>query len=170
MLIKAYLKRHMFHLPMKEEELLRQVEEALNKKDINKSMIHKIHAITKIEDNENILIERQNTNIFLLNLLLLVLNHKGKEITEKEYYNEKLIIEKLEEETQLPLKGLPFEGVEDEVNKYLNPPSNETKVEPISEEKTTETKESTGNHSFLENVQFSVDWLKRAQQELNEKN
>lgn len=158
MLVKAYIKKHMFHLPMKEKELFHQVQTAL-KKDINKSTIAKTYPLTKIEDNENILIEKQNTNIFLLNLLLLVLNHNTKEILHQEYYNESLIIEKLEEETQLELSSFPFEVVEKEVENYLNPTSAVKQVASNNESK----KEA---ESFLENVQFSVEWLKGAQKEI----
>lgn len=161
MLVKAYIKKHMFHLPMKEKELFDQVQMAL-KKDINKSTIAKTYPLTKIEDNENILIEKQNTNIFLLNLLLLVLNHNTKEITHQEYYNESLIIRKLEEETRLELSIFPFEVIEKEVENFLNSSSAVKQVTSNNESK-RETE------SFLENVQFSVEWLKGAQKELKGK-
>lgn len=156
MLIKAYIKKHMFHLPMEESELLNQVELALNK-NVDKSNVAKLNPLTKIEDNENILIEKQHTNIFLLNLLLMVLNHNKKDITDQEYYNDSFIISRLEEETELSLKALPLEGVEKEVSKYLNPTFNKPQ---------TETKNEIKN-SYLENVQFSVNWLKGAQKEIN---
>lgn len=156
MLIKAYIKKHMFHLPMKQEALLEQVEQSLNK-DVDKSSIAKLNPLTKIEDNVNILIEKQRTNIFLLNLLLLVLNHNENDITDQEYYNDSFIISKLEEETELSLNALPFEGVENEVHNYLSPTSDKPQIETKSEEK----------FSYLRNIQFSVDWLKGAQKELN---
>lgn len=174
MIVKAYIKRHMFHLPMKYNELVERVEKALNKENINKENFHKTFPLTKIEENDNIIVERQNTNIFLLNLLLWVLNHNNKEITEQEYYNEELIVSKLEEETQLELKGLPFDAVENEVEKYLNPPPDQTKMEAESEPETgsqaeLETGEEAKGFSYLENVTFSVEWLKGAQQELDQK-
>lgn len=174
MIVKVYIKRHMFHLPMKEPELVELVEKALNKENINKENFHKTFPLTKIEENDNIIVERQNTNIFLLNLLLWVLNHNNKEITEREYYNEELMVSKLEEETQLELKGLPFDAVEIEVDKYLNPPPVQTETEVESEPETgsqaeTETREEAQGFSYLENVTFSVDWLKGAQQELDQK-
>lgn len=160
MLIKAYLKRHMFHLPMAAPELLEQVETALNKK-VDKENIYKTFPITKVEDNENILIDRQNTNIFLLNLLLSVFNHKEIEITEPQYYNYDFIISKLEEVTQLDLQGLPFEAIENEVGNYINP----TVETPIKEAEGVGGKE---DFSYLKNVAFNVDWLKGAQQEINQ--
>ncbi|GAB0171762.1 hypothetical protein LSPCS325_51990 [Lysinibacillus sp. CTST325] len=168
MLIKAYIKKHMFHLPMKQEALLEQVEQALNK-DVDKSSVAKLNPLTKIEDNENILIEKQRTNIFFLNLLLLVLNHNEKDITDQEYYNDTFIISKLEEETELSLKALPFEGVEKEVHNYLNPTSDKLQIDDkpqIDTKSEFETKSEEG-FSYLENIQFSVNWLKGAQKELN---
>lgn len=156
MLIKAYINKHMFHLPMEENELLNQVELALNKK-VDKPNIAKLNPLTKIEDNENILIEKQHTNIFLLNLLLMVLNHNEKNLTDQEYYNDSFIISRLEEETELSLEALPLEGVEKEVSNYLNSTSDMPKTETENEEK----------NSYLQNVQFSVSWLKGAQKELN---
>ena len=158
MLIKAYLRRHMFHLPMKENELLNQVEKELNK-PVNKSVFGKIYPVTKIEDNENILIEGQKTNIFLLNLLLLVLNHNETDITEPGYYNGTNIISRLEEETKLNLKG-PFEEVEKEVGNYLNPTSYTPQIE-------TEKKEEKEKNPYLKNVEFRVGWLKGAQKEVD---
>lgn len=170
MIVKVYIKRHLFHLPvLKSDGLLERVEEALGKENINKENFEKLYPLTKIEENENILVEKQNTNIFLLNLLLLVLNHKEKEITEQEYYNKDLIISKLEEETNLDLQGLPFEVLEKKIEKYLY---------SIETEGGTEIKVSSGLHdgpevsekvkeySYLENVTFSIEWLKGAQHEL----
>lgn len=175
MIVKAYIKRYLFHLPItKSTDLLERVEEALGKKIINKENFEKLYPITKIEENNNISVEKQNTNIFLLNLLLLVLNHKEIEITEQEYFNKDLMISKLEEETNLELHGLPFDALETEIDKYLY---------PISEKAETavQTQIDTGSQaywkikgkeqelSYLENVNFSVDWLKGAQQELDHK-
>ena len=119
MLIKAYIKKHMFHLPTLNNQILEtQVEQALNKK-VDKSSVSKLYPLTKIEDNENILIEKQRTNIFLLNLLLIVLNHNEKNITVQEYYNDVFIISKLEEETNLELENLPFDNLEKNIMGYL---------------------------------------------------
>lgn len=163
MLIKAYLKRYMFHLPMKDSELLNQIEEKL-KKDVDKSNIYKMYPITKIEEDKgNILIEKQRTNIFLLNFLLLVLSHNKKEVEKQEYYNNEVIIKKLEEEIKSDLKGLPFEAVEKEVSNYLNPTFDKPQIESIESEKKVENEE--GSH--LENVRFSVSWLSGAQREID---
>jgi chlorite dismutase len=77
-LIKAYIKKHMFHLPTQNNEQLEtQVEKELHI-EVDQSQFFKVYPLTKIEDNENILVENQRTNIFLLNLLLIVLKHNKK--------------------------------------------------------------------------------------------
>lgn len=166
MLIKAYIKNHMFHLPMKQIALLEQVEHALNKK-VDKSTIAKLNPVTKIEDNENILIEQQHTNIFLLNLLLLVLNHNKKDITEQAYYNNSFIISRLEEETGLNLK-LTYEGIEKEVGNYLTPTPDIPQAE-INNEDEVEEEEEEKKNSYLDNVEFSLNWLKKAHEQLNKR-
>lgn len=175
MIVKVYIKRHLFHLPTtKLNDLLEQVEEALGKGNINKENFEKLYPLTKIEENDNILVEKQNTNIFLLNLLLLVLNHKEKEITEPEYFNKDLMISKLEENTHLELQGIPFDVLEKEIDKFLYRISekaetdSETQIDVCTkDEPEIEGKEQ--KYSYLENVTFNVDWLKGAQQELDHK-
>ncbi|MFE6139502.1 hypothetical protein [Bacillus sp. NPDC057893] len=167
MLIKTYIKKHMFHLPTLNNQILEaQVEQDLNIK-VDKSQVFKLYPLTKIEDNENILIEKQRTNIFLLNLLLLVLNHNKKEITVQEYYNNGFIISKLEEETNLKLENVPFDDLEKNIMAYLTS-SNLDKPSEVIEMldqmiKANENKED----SAFENVEFSLDWLEKAQKELN---
>ena len=147
----------MFHLPMLQNELQNQVEEAFKK--IERSNAGKIYPLTKIEENENILVEKQRTNIFLLNLLLLVINHNQSEFTDKFYCNEENIILRLEEETGLELKGIPFEGVEKEIDHFLNPSTTTNQVKEVKSEE----------NSFLGNVHFSLEWLKGARKELERK-
>lgn len=165
MLIKAYIKKHMFHLPTLNNQILEtQVEQALNKK-VDKSSVSKLYPLTKIEDNENILIEKQRTNIFLLNLLLLVLNHNEKNITVQEHYNDVFIISKLEEETNLELENLPFDNLEKNIMGYLTSSDTDEPSEVIEmlDQMVKENKEG----SAFENVEFSLNWLEKAQKELN---
>ncbi|EJR49991.1 hypothetical protein IIO_06587 [Bacillus cereus VD115] len=165
MLIKAYIKKHMFHLPTLDNQILEtQVEQALNKK-IDKASVSKLYPLTKIEDNENILIEKQRTNIFLLNLLLLVLNHNEKKITVQEYYNDVFIISKLEEETNLELENLPFDNLEKNIMGYITSSNTDepSVVIKMLDQVIKENKEG----SALENVEFSLNWLEKAQKELN---
>ncbi|WP_242216448.1 hypothetical protein [Bacillus cereus group sp. BfR-BA-01351] len=169
MLIKAYIKKHMFHLPTLDNQILEtQVEQALNKK-IDKSSVSKLYPLTKIEDNENILIEKQRTNIFLLNLLLLVLNHKEKDITVQEYYNDVFITSKLEEETNLILEHLSFDELEKNVMEYLTSSETDEPSEVITDviDMLDQMIEENKEGSVFENVEFSLNWLEKAQKELN---
>ena len=169
MLIKAYIKRHMFHLPMKDSELLNQIQTKIRGIDESgKSIIHKAYPLTKIEnDNGNILIDKQNTNIFLLNSLLLVLNHNKKAIEKQEYYSDNIIIGKLEVEIKNDLKGLSFEAVEQKVITYLNPIFDKTQNEAVESKAETEIEKEKDKGSHLENVRFSVSWLSGAQKEID---
>lgn len=167
MLIKAYIKKHMFHLPTLDNQILEaQVEQELNIK-VDKSQIFKLYPLTKIEDNENILIEKQRTNIFLLNLLLMVLNHKKKDITVQEYYNDGFIISKLEEETNLKLKSIPFDNLEQKIMEYLTPSDTKKSFKGIEKPDQKEKAKESKKASIFENVEFSLDWLNKAQKELN---
>ncbi|WP_430384464.1 hypothetical protein [Bacillus toyonensis] len=169
MLIKAYIKKHMFHLPTLDNQILEtQVEQALNKK-VDKSSVSKLYPLTKIEDNENILIEKQRTNIFLLNLLLLVLNRKEKDITVQEYYNDVFITSKLEEETDLILEHLSFDELEKNIMEYLTSSETDEPSEVITEviEMLDQMIEENKEGSVFENVEFSLNWLEKAQKELN---
>lgn len=165
MLIKAYIKKHMFHLPTKNNQILEaQIEQDLNIK-VDKSRISKLYPLTKIEDNENILIEKQHTNIFLLNLLLLVLNRNKKHITTREYYNNTFIISKLEEETNLKLGSRPFDNLERNVMEYLTASDTNEPSEVI--EMLDQMIKTNEEGSAFENVEFSLGWLEKAQKELN---
>ncbi|WP_186672950.1 hypothetical protein [Sporosarcina sp. BP05] len=167
MLVKVYIKKYMFHLPMKDSELHNQVQEKL-KKEVDKSSIYKLYPLTKIEDdNGNILIEKQHTNIFLLNFLLLVLNHNEKEIEKQEHYSNNVIIGKLEKEIKSDLKALTFEAIEKEVSNYLNPTLDKPQIEAVEPEKETEVEKVKEESSHLENVRFSVGWLRGAQKEID---
>ncbi|MFB5553149.1 hypothetical protein ACE41B_29535 [Bacillus cereus] len=161
MLIKAYIKKHMFHLPTQNNEQLEtQVEQELKIK-VDKSQIFKLYPLTKIEGNKNILIEKQRTNIFLLNLLLLVLNHNKKGMIAQEYYNNEFIISKLEKETNLKLENIPFDDLEKEIMEYLNPSCDKENMSKSNDKPKIE------EDSIFENVEFSLNWLSKAQKKLN---
>ncbi|MED0986811.1 hypothetical protein [Bacillus paramycoides] len=167
MLIKAYIKKYMFHLPTINNQILEaQVKQDLNIK-VDKSQIFKLYPLTKIEDNENILIEKQRTNIFLLNLLLLVLNHNKTDITVQEYYNNGFIISKLEEETNLKLENVPFDNLEKDIMEYLNSSDTEEPSEVIEMLDQMKKANESKKASVFENVEFSLNWLNKAQKELN---
>ncbi|CCW04888.1 MULTISPECIES: hypothetical protein [Bacillus] len=161
MLIKAYIKKYMFHLPTLDNQILEtQVEQELNIK-VDKSQIFKLYPLTKIEDNENIVVEKQRTNIFLLNLLLIVLNHNKKGIIAQEYYNNEFIILKLEKETNLKLENIPFDNLEKAIMEYVKPSCNKDNMSESNDKTESE------NDSIFENVEFGLNWLSKAQKELN---
>ncbi|WP_324664717.1 hypothetical protein [Bacillus cereus] len=161
MLIKAYIKKYMFHLPTLDNQILEtQVEQELNIK-VDKSQIFKLYPLTKIEDNENIVVEKQRTNIFLLNLLLIVLNHNKKGIIAQEHYNNEFIISKLEKETNLKLENIPFDNLEKAIMEYVTPSCNKDNMSESNDKIESE------NDSIFENVEFSLNWLSKAQKELN---
>lgn len=61
----------MFHLPTQNNEQLEtQVEKELHI-EVDQSQFFKVYPLTKIEDNENILVENQRTNIFYSTCYLL---------------------------------------------------------------------------------------------------
>ncbi|MBG9522350.1 MULTISPECIES: hypothetical protein [Bacillus] len=153
MLIKAYIKKHMFQLPTQNNEQLEaQVEQKLQIQ-VDKSEFSKLYPLTKIEENTNILVDKQGTNIFLLNLLLMVLNHHQKAILVPEYYTNGFMIAKLEKETNVQITNIPFDNVEKAIMEYINPSCD---------------KENTSKReSVLDHVEFSLNWLSKAQEELN---
>src|SRR5690625_2431707 len=80
MIIKAYIRNHLFHLPRNQNDLTEQVKEKLyNRKKLIKSGISKMYPITKLEtkNNETKIEHSKDLNIFLLNIYLLYLESKG---------------------------------------------------------------------------------------------
>ncbi|OQR53479.1 hypothetical protein [Bacillus sp. CDB3] len=151
MIIKGYIREHLFKLPTKDNAILKEdIEKKFNKTINDGPEMGILYPLTKIEGNENIVIEKQKTNIFLLNLLLLVLKQNDKAITVKENYHDKFIILQLEQETSLKLQGMSFSDLEKKVMEYITPPTPSTP-------------------SILENVEFNLAWVKKAHKELNGK-
>lgn len=182
MLIKVYLKSSMFHLPIAHNELVKQVTEKLyaNKVLVN-SAIGKMYPIQKIEGNEKIIIEKQKTNIFLLNFLLLVMYEHNKEIEEENFYSDSFIIECLEELTQLELSN-GYEDLEEKIISYLennnssntedslpfiNENGEENEVQAISNSKDeSDTSNISDTSDTLRTVKFNMDWVKQAHEKL----
>ena len=173
MLIKVYLKSEMFHLPIAHDELVQQVTEKLYKeRKLVNSAIGKQYPILKIEGNENIIINKQRTNIFLLNFLLLVLYEQGKKIEEEKHFSDSFIIECLEELTQLDLSN-GYEDLEQKTLDYLaNKSSNhEGEILTFSSMKNDDNEEGNSEETndtedALKNVKFSMDWVKQAHKKL----
>lgn len=148
MIIKGYIREHLFKLPTKDNAILKgAIEKKFNTTINDGSEMGIVYPLTKIEGNENIVIEKQKTNIFLLNLLLLVLKQNDKAITVKENYDDKFIILQLETETSLKLQDMSFSDLEKKVMEYVTP----------------------STPSILENVEFNLAWVEKAHKELNGK-
>ncbi|MEX5523222.1 hypothetical protein [Bacillus cereus] len=63
------------------------------------------------------------------------------------------MIAKLEKETNVQITNIPFDNVEKAIMEYINPSCD---------------KENTSKReSVLEHVEFSLNWLSKAQEELN---
>lgn len=161
MILKVYIKRHMFQLPRKQDDLTEIVTEKLYRnKKLVKSAITKLYSIGEIEPNDYIIIER-NTNIFLLNLYLLVLQEKRElAFTEKITLNDDILLKKIEDKTNLKVSNLSVEETEKLVLNYLYSSEKETPEEDI--EDTKDTKE------IFQNIEYNIDWIKKAHNQLNE--
>lgn len=180
MLIKAYLKSAMFHLPIEHTELVKQVAEKLypNKTLVN-SAIGKLYPIQKIEGNEKIIIEKQKTNIFLLNFLLSVMYEHNQEIEEENFYSDSFIIERLEDLTKLDLSN-GYEDLEDKLTSYLKDYTSSTTEETLPftsdneqasntleiEQEESDTRDTSDTSDTFTKVKFNMDWVKQAHNKL----
>lgn len=162
MLIKAYIKRSMFHLPMLTQDLENQLKEKLNKTEIDKDTFFKTNALTKVEDSDEILVKGQHTNIFYLNLLLQLTNKKELDL-EEGYYNDNFIIEKIQEIINVDIKGLPYAQVEEKVFGFLEPKPSTNEEEKENAEKGVEAEPTK------ENVEFNLSFLKKLHNSLKRK-
>lgn len=165
MRIDAYIKAEKFVLPIKHEELKKQVQEqVLRKMTLKPSTIEKIHPVIKIDRNDNLIVAKQKTNIFLLNFLLSVAEKKSIELEEELLCNNESIITKLREMTKLELSST-FEKLETEITNFLQGKTN-TPQETESEKEEISKKEvsSTSN----KDVQFNMSWVKQTHIKIQE--
>lgn len=158
MILKVYIKRHMFQLPRKQDDLTDLIAEKLyQNKKLVKSAITKMYSITEVE-NENIIIER-NTNIFLLNLYLLVLQEKGElAFTEKVTLNNEILLQGIEEKTNLNVSTVSVEETEELVLNHLYPTE--------QEEVEVDTDDTEDTQEIFQNIKYSIDWIKKAHNHL----
>lgn len=155
-MIKAYIKAQMFHLPLEQTELKKQVTERVyDGEEVKFSLIGKMNPVSKVEGNNNIKIEKQKTNIFLLNLLLLVYKKQNCAITEEIPCNDMTIIEKLKELTKLEIPSL-FEEIEKSILDFLN--DNET----TSDNETEQCEIKKDDYE----VKFTLEWVKSTHSKL----
>jgi hypothetical protein len=159
MIIKIYIRKHVFHLPRKQENLTDMIKEKFYKrKPLVKSGIAKMYRISDIESEE--IKYEKNVNIFLVNLYLLALENEGKLKDENDIkitLSDENIIEELSEITNSNLNNLSIEEIEEEIHTYL---SGEKGGNPDSAQE-REKEESI-------EVEFSIDWVKKMDKKLRE--
>ena len=167
MLIKAYIKRNFYHLPMDQTALYEKIITDFKLPKLDKTNIQKLYAVTET-DNENIIVKKQNTNIFLLNLYIKVMNKNKIEITEPVHTNNAFLIEKLAQETnnEKILQISLVEDVEKEVGNYLFPTPKATPQKQEQEQEQEQAPETAKPNTVLDNVKFNLAWLKKAHKEL----
>ncbi|MGG5373475.1 hypothetical protein [Enterococcus sp. AZ196] len=179
MILKVYLGKFMFHLPMREQALLNKMQKLSPKYAVNKESFHKLFPISDLEGNENIIVVKQKTNIFYLNLLIKILNVTGEEISEPKYYNNEFILSELERLLQTDLKKIPFEEISNRISNLILNDSKTGKSDQIIEleEKESEEHLSASHLSdnrlsaqfSLENVEFNLGWIAKAEEEIKRK-
>lgn len=122
MIVKTYIKNHLFHLPRKQEDLTAQIKEKFFKrKKLVKSGINKMYPVTKIEKENNKLESSRDLNIFLLNIYLLFIESKGLDQLsniEIELTNENIKKELSKEISQIE-KQSEIEDIEKHVENYI---------------------------------------------------
>lgn len=150
----VYLDNFQFVLPVKDNKSLQsQIEAKISKKISNRGIFHMVKGVDKVSDNEFIKPVKNKTNIFFLNLLLLVANYKNIEIPENEYSND-VIVSWLEEVTNLDLKGNKLELIENKIYSFMI--KNEDEQVRITENQAEK----------LESNFFSLEWVKNKDKEI----
>ncbi len=165
MIYKAYIGKQMFLLPMKENKLFAKVPRINSKYAVNKESYHRRFEVSMVE-NENIIVEKQYTNIFLLNLLLHVLNVQDKVVEEKQNFNNTHIIAELEKLIDKSLAGKPYAEIESLVREYVEMRKKTIKAGKSSSN--TEEKIVPEEKEVYEpnQVEFNMDWLRERHKEL----
>lgn len=155
----AHIGTEKFNLPLNNnKELQLEIEKKLSKKIPKRELFHMVKPVDRIENNDFIKPVKNKTNIFFLNLMLLISKNKDIEIPENDYDND-VIISWLEKATKLELKEKQFELVENQVYSLI------LKKEGFSENK-PENQISENQESEVEENFFSLDWVKSKNKEI----
>lgn len=163
-----------FLLPMKHDKLFEEIRKEKPKHASKKDIFHKTYPIKSIKDSkgkeiENIVLDKQFLSIYLFNLFLLV-KRKTKQFELKEgVYSEAFILEEIEQVIGKEIKHLPFEEQESTVLSFLqgNKKDEPKKAEEPKDSKENQTEEKT--ESVLDKVEFSMDWVRKADAEIKRK-
>lgn len=154
MIIKAYIRNHLFHLPRKQDDLTEQIKEKFySRKKLIKSSIAKMYPISKIETKDDkIKIEHsRDLNIFLLNIYLLFIENKG--IDQLSKIEIKLTNENIKQELSKEIEEIGKNTEIEEVEKHV---FNHIRNKDI-------VKKSTKNKDI-----FNMDWVIQMDKKLRE--
>lgn len=156
----------MFQLPREHDDLTALVKERLyGNKKLVKSAITKLYPISQI-DNFSV---ARDTNIFLVNLYLLVLQEKGdfSEIEEITAFDNSLLLKKIEDKTNLNVSSVSIEETETLVLNHLYQDGETSPDYDTRDTEDTEgTKDTENDSEILQNIEYSLDWLKKAHRKL----
>lgn len=162
MILKVYIRKHLFHLPRKQDDLTELIKEKFYKrKPLVKSGFTKLYRISDIENSE--IQYEKDVNIFLINLYLEVLDHKGKLTNEKDIsitLSDDNIKKEIATIINEDIHDLSIEDIEKKVDDFLN--------EKDASNKKTSDKENTTKKENDLNVKFSIEWVKKMDKKLRE--
>lgn len=157
-ILKTYIKSNMFHLPREQrklEEEIKNIFYSSGNKVFKKKGFEKLYSIEKT-DNSNVTLKR-NTNIFLLNLYLLVLQETNQlnQLTfdKPVSHDNNTIKDEIFKITGINVLEMDYEEIEKTLLDHLYP----------KKERNRETKKS----ETLEKVEFNLSWIKKANEYLN---
>lgn len=162
MILKVYIRKHLFHLPRKQDDLTELIKEKFYKrKPLVKSGFTKLYRISDIENSE--IQYEKDVNIFLINLYLEVLDHQGKLTNEKDIsitLSDDNIKKEIATVINEDIHDLSIEDIEKKVDDFLN--------EKDTSDKKTSDKENTTKKENNLNVKFSIEWVKNMDKKLRE--
>lgn len=152
MILKIYIRKKLFHLPRNQEDLTEMIkEEFYKRKPLVKSGFAKLYNITDIE-NKKISYEK-NTNIFLINLYLLVLEFKG-------------ILASVED-NEFELSDI---NIKTEISNILNEDIQALSIEELEERVSNFITNNPIKNSNNESVKvsFNMEWVKAMDKKIKE--
>lgn len=155
MILKVYIRKHLFHLPRKQDDLTEMIKEKFyQRKPLVKSGLTKLYRISNIE--EDIEYEK-DVNIFLINLYLLVLENDGALENIKDIQitlSDENIKNHLAKIIKKDIKDTSIDEIEKLINEHLTKKDNADK--------------GSDNTKALNKVEFSIDWVKNMDRKLRE--
>lgn len=165
MILKLYIQKTLFHLPRNQEDLTEMVKENFYKrKELIKSSVTKLYFISDIE-NKNVKYEK-NTNIFLINLYLLILEYNREFSIDSEIsitLSDENILKELSKNLGEDLKDLSIEELEEKIDSYIS--TNKNSVKQNKKSIKGSDKQTKGQNV---DVEFSLAWVKEMDKKIKE--